>query len=243
MTLTRRLPASGYTAHAGHGPKQLFLVVIANVTESPATMGIRCRALVMMMLTASACGLIACGGSNPASPTATVPISPAPVSLPPVNFSLEASADHFLFSSRLGQLAPGQHLDIGFAPVQINRADTEGFAHSVDFWLVPGQADPISNGITGVFSFGFGWSSGSTWTQSMRTPQNGFMYTANHPTLPLGNVVTVRIARRVDGTAEFWLGPLLQTTVPDSEPMQGVWAQVVGVRANFSYVPAAVSKD
>jgi hypothetical protein len=107
--------------------------------------------------------------------------------------------------------------------------------------LVPGQADPISNGIAGVFSFGFNWSSGSTWAQSVRTPQNGFIYTVNRPTLPLGNAQTVRIARRADGTADFWLGTLLQTTVPDSEPIQGVWVQVVGVRADFSYAPAAVT--
>jgi hypothetical protein len=201
----------------------------------------RGRILPVVMLTALACGLIACGGSSPTSPTVNTPGSPVPASLPPVNFSLEASADHFVFSNRLGQLAPGQYLDISFAPVQINRADTEGFAHSVDFWLVPGQTDPITNGIAGVFSFGFSWSSGSTWAQSVRTPQNSFSYTGNRPTLLLGNAQTVRIARRADGTAEFWLGSVLQTTVPDSEPIQGVWAQVVGVRADFSYAPAAAS--
>jgi hypothetical protein len=200
----------------------------------------RCGTLTVVMLTA--CSLTACGASSPVSPTANVAAAPAPAASAPVNFSLEASADHFVFSKRLGQLASGQQLDIGFAPVQINRADTENFAHSVEFWLVPGQADPISNGLTGVFSFGFSWSSGSTWVQSMRTPQSGgSIYTANRPTLPLGNAQTVRIARRADGTLEFWLGTVLQTTVPDGEPIQGVWALVVGVRADFSYSPAAVT--
>src|SRR4051794_26310442 len=124
-------------------------------------MTIQHRTIPVAILTALVCSLSACGRSSPASPTASAPVSPAPALLPPVNFSLEARADHFIFSSRLGQLAPGQFLDIGFAPVQINRADTEGFAHSVDFWLLPGQTDPISAASATAFSFGFSWSSGS----------------------------------------------------------------------------------
>ena len=71
----------------------------------------RCGTLAVVMLTALACGLIACGGSSPASPTANAPISPAPASLPPVNFSLEARADHFLFSSRLAIAPPNNDLN------------------------------------------------------------------------------------------------------------------------------------
>jgi len=190
--------------------------------------------LAALCLGTSALSVSACGSTSPTSaPT------PPVVATPPISFTLDAPADYFQYSDSLGHLAAGDSLDVTFSPVVINRAATEAFAHSIAFWLM--SAPPPDSPPANAVSFSFGWYLDSGWVLGYRTPQVGFTWTSTAETIVIGTQRTVRVSRRTDGAAQFWLDGGNLLTVPDSETSQDLYAQVVGVRSDFSYAPHVVT--
>ncbi len=51
----------------------------------------------------------------------------------------------------------------------------------------------------------------------------------------------VRVLRRADGAAQFWLEGEKLATLDVSGDVRGLYAQVVGATASFSYGPGAVT--
>jgi hypothetical protein len=151
--------------------------------------------------------------------------------VPRTTFTLDASADHFRFSQPLGQLAAGQAFDLFLSIAQINHADTEAFAHSVDFWLSP-EASPSASTATTI---GFAWSAGSQWVVGYRSPSTGFSYTTIRPTIATGTQHAVRIARAIDGSVQLWLDGVNVWSVGDADSSPTLFAQVVGLRVDFAY--------
>ena len=171
-------------------------------------------------------GCAACGGGS------TTPFGPPPVTAR-TTFTLDVPADHIGYSQPLGQLVAGQTFDLLMTVVQINRADTETFAHSVDFWLVPaGTEMPFSLTAT---SLTLAWSSGTQWVVGYLSHPGAFSYTNVRPTITTGAQRAVRITRTIDGSAQLWLDGVNLWTVADADSAPTLFTQVVGLRVDFAY--------
>jgi hypothetical protein len=175
-----------------------------------------------------------CGGSSPVAPPAPAPV-PSPTPLPRVTFSLDAPADHYLFSTPLARLSAGQSLELTFKPLRINHSPDEQFAHTVEVWLWPVGATSETYGDSGI-ALSVAWSD-SDWFVSSYTPEGRWRQTSHRFQIPIGDQRTVRVVRRVDGAAEFFLEESSVLTLPDPEPVRLVLARVVGSGAEFSYTP------
>lgn len=173
-----------------------------------------------------AVGSSACGGG------ATTPM--APTTTPRTTFTLDVPADHIGYSQPLGQLVAGQTFNLLMTVAQINRADTENFAHSVDFWLAPPgtEAPPFSLTAT---SLSLAWSSGTQWVVGYLPHPGVFSYTTVRPTITTGAQRAVRITRAIDGSAQLWLDGINLWTVADVDSAPTLFIGVVGLRVDFAY--------
>jgi hypothetical protein len=157
-----------------------------------------------------------------------------------VAFTLETAADYYIFSPRLVRLGTGQSFEVTFKPVRINEAPDEKFGHAVEFWLFQSVSPP-----TDLDTDGFGvsllWGGEGDWIVSSRKPVEHFTQTGLRVQIELGSERVARIARRNDGALEFFIGGSSVLTLSDVPPADNVFSRVVGMRADFSYVPFQVN--
>jgi hypothetical protein len=185
----------------------------------------------------------ACGGSSERTltgPTVITPpaISPTPPAPTPTQttFTLDASSDHFNYSTPLAGLQVGEALDVAVRPLAVNRADGEQFGHTVGVWVFsvrdPLTADFATDGTALLLS----WTEAG-WNITSRTPQDRFQSTGRRVHVPIGDTRRFRVLRASENAVQFGFEGETMITVSQVLKTAFVFAQVVGARAEFSYVP------
>ena len=189
---------------------------------------------IALSLVAVGCGG-GSGGATVSTPVSTpVPI-PSPTPTPRTTFSLDASADHYRFSSPLARLSVGQAFELTFKPLRINESSDEEFAHAIEVWLWSSgttQENFTDSGI--ALSL---WWLGSDWLVTYYAPESLWRETRHRSQVQLGGQGTIRVVRRTDAVVEFFLDESSVLTLSDSEAPTSVLARVVGAGAEFSYLP------
>ena len=190
---------------------------------------------IALILAAVGCG----GGSNPAAVSTPTPVPvavPSPTPPPRITFSLDASADHYRFSSPLARLSAGQAFELTVKPLRINESPGEKFVHSVEVWLWSTGTTQETFTESGV-ALSLWWLGESDWIVSYYAPESLWRQTRHRSQLQLGGQGSIRVARGADGAVEFFLDERSVLTLSDSEAVKVVLARVVGAGAEFSYLP------
>jgi len=178
-------------------------------------------------------------GRDSESTTPTPPTTPSPT--PTTTFTLDAAADHYFYSQSLARLTPGMSFDVAFRPLAINHAETEGFAHAISFWSFRTSTAPEATTEDGV-ALSFNWSSDSVWLITMRTPPDSkYVDTGRRADIPIGDQKRLRVSCGADGTLSFSLEGTTLVTLPDCVEPKYVFAQVVGTKVAFEYLPTGTA--
>ncbi len=175
-----------------------------------------------------------CGGSS----DSTAPTPPAtPLPTPTLTFTLDAAADHYSYSRNLARLTPGITFDIAFRLLEINHAETEGFAHAISFWLFRTSTEPDATPEDGI-ALSFIWTSDSLYLIKLRTPPDiGYADTGGRADIQIGDQKHFRVSCGADGTLSFTLDGTTLVTLNSRVEARYLFAQVVGMKATFEYAP------
>jgi len=153
-----------------------------------------------------------------------------------VTLSLDASADHYRFSSPLASLSVGQALELTFKPLRINESPDAKYSYTAEVWLWSTVTTSENYTDSGI-ALSLEWLRESEWLVGYFSPGSGWRHTREHLQIPLGEQQVVKVVRRADGVSEFFLNASSVLTLSDSEAVRSVLARVVGTDAEFSYVP------
>ena len=206
--------------------------------------------------------LAACGSLQPeptATPTFTVTSSPTATythtptltptlnptltatPMPRVTFTLSALSDHSTYSGNLGPLSTGQSFEVSFRVMQIDQSSGEEFGHAVEFWLSRSESTTSADFAQDSIALSFIWSRDTDWVVKSRIPGIGYSGPRSRVQIALGQQRSVRISRRSDGVAGFFLDDSSVLTLFDSAALEYAFARVVGTTVDFSYVPLVSS--
>lgn len=181
-------------------------------------------------------GIAGCGGGSTPASVPTPVATPRPTPPPRVNLTLDAPADHYVFSSPLARVSAGETFDLTFTLLRINESPDSKFSYTVELWLwstTTTHEDFVDSGL----ALALDWRGESDWLLGYFTPDQKWQNTRRHLQIQLGDQHALRLVRTTDGVAEFLLDGNGILTLADAEPMRVVLARVVGTAAEFSYQP------
>jgi hypothetical protein len=134
-------------------------------------------------------------------------------------------------------LSPGQSFEITFKAVSLDVVPMEAFLHAVEFWITTATESNSVQAEPSNLALGFGTTGGTEWSMHYWVFGVGYIHTRERSEFALGQPRIVRMTRRSDGIAEFFLDGVSVLTVEDFAIPAFVRARVVGCAAEFSYLP------